>query len=494
MLEDFWLPESVKREMAEREPDPDNPMLESMLLREYGIGTADLELARDDAGWMRFGAETGFPDITRIASVRRARAYYIRDPLSKQAIRVWTDYSIGRGIRWTAKDEVANDMLREFWDDKVNKPVLSSQGQHKSSDSLLVDGELFFIFFESAGDVKIRRIDPLEITEIITDPDDKETKKLYKRVWATPQNQQQEAYYPDWTNEKPADEWPDSLGGMKSATAEGSIYHIAFNSPGLRGISLLLAAMDWAKAHRKFLEARAAITEALSIFAWKGKVKGSSAQVNAMRNQMRSTLASGGSTETNPPPAPGSTWIENEGMDLQPVRTDSGARNAQVDGAMLLQMFGSAVGIFPHYFGAGESFRLATATAMERPMRVQFETYQELWGDIYDNIFNYVMEKNGVAKDKRFVDIDFPPIVEKEATDSIEAIVKILTVMPELGVDEIKKLILTNLGINNPDEVLEGISPIESASHKLTQGLKELRVAIEKEDGNGKVEGVFSLP
>lgn len=500
MTQELWIPESARALIRERElaSDPDDATLESLLLREYGIGTADLELARDDAGWIGLGAvgAIGLPDMTRVASVRRARVYYVRDPLSKQAIRVWTDYSIGRGISWKAKDEDTNEILHGFWNDNVNEPILSNQGQRKSSDSLLVDGEIFFVFFSNnAGDVKIRRIDPLEITEIITDPDDKETKLFYKRQWATPQSKTREIYYPDWANEKPKTIPPGAQGGEREIAESGVIYHIAFNTPGTRGVSLLLAAMDWTKAHRKFLEARAAITEALALFAWKAKIKGSSADVTTIRNQLRSSLAAGGSTESNPPPAPASTMVENEGIDMTPIRTETGARNAQVDGAMLLQLFGSAVGIFPHYFGAGESFRLATATAMERPMRVQFEAYQQLWGDIYDNIFHYVMDKNKIAKDKRFIDIDFPPIVEKDATDSIKVIAEILMVLPELGVDEVKKLVLTNLGINNPDEVLADIGSVESSANKLVRALKEVRVAIEKEDGNGKIKReVFDLP
>ena len=482
---ELWLPESALAEQRIRELSDNDDIITETLLREYGIGTADLELARDDIGWDRLGADArdGLSDMSRVATVKRARAYYLRDPLSKQAIRIWTDYALGRGISWKAKEDSANDVLRDFWDDKINKPILSNQGQRKSSDMLLVDGEIFFIFFSNrAGDVKIRRIDPLEITEIITDPDDKDTQKLYKRVWSTSQGEIKELYYSDWMNEDPLEtEYMDIQGGMKSATAEGVIYHVAINSPGTRGVSLLLAAMDWSKAHRKFMEARAAITQALAMFAWKAKVKGSSAQVSSLRNQLRSSYASG-TAETNPPPARGSTWVENEGVDMQPIKTESGASGAQVDGAMLLQLFGSAVGVFPHYFGAGESFRLATATSMERPLRVQFEAYQQLWGDIYDSIFSYVLERNKIPKNKRFVDIDFPPIVEKDATDSIKAISEILMVIPELNTDEVKKLVLTNLGINNPDEVLKNIGSVESASNKLVRALREVRESLKGEN------------
>ncbi len=491
MAFDFWVPDGVVQELRQRAQAPGeegaiySAALEAVL-REAGIGMAELELARDDAGWVRLGSSesSGLMDMTRTYSIKRARAYYDRDPLSKQAVRTWTNFTLGRGITFLAKDETANKTLREFWDALANKPILSNSGQRKSNDKLLVDGEVFFIFFEAAGRVKVRRVDPLEITEIITDPDDVETKRLYRRQWTNTQSKMRDKYYLDWSVEgkDASKEWPDYAGVMKARTAEGVIYHVPFNSLSLRGISLLFSGMDWAKAHRKFLEARASITQALARFAWKAKIKGSSAQVEAARNQWRSTLASGGE-ETNPPPAPGATFVENEGYNLTPIKTETGASAAQVDANMLLGIFGASVGILPHYFGAGEAFRLATAKAMELPMLVQFEAHQQFWADVYDNIFTYVMTKNNIPSNKQFVDIDFPPIVEDELAPRIEAITKAVIAFPELDGNDLRKLVLTTLGVNNPDEVLAGIAPMEVAATKITRGLKEL-AAIIKEDGN----------
>ena len=493
---ELWIPENAAQDMLRRAKQPDeegliySAALESVL-REYGVGTAELELARDDAGWMKLaiGESSGISDMNRTYAVRRARAYFARDPLSGQAVRIWTDYALGQGISWKAKDDNVGELLRKFWDDKANEPILSSGGQRKSSDKLLVDGELFFIFFEAAGKVKIRRIDPLEITEIITDPDDVETKLLYKREWTNIQNQTYSRYYRDWSNDNKDGSWPDMYGSMKSATAEsGIIYHVPFRTLGVRGVSLLFSAMDWSKAHRKFLEARASITQAMARFAWKAKLKGTPAQVSAEKTRLQSSYVGGAGEENNPPLAPGSTWIENEGYTLSPIKVESGAAAAQVDANMLLQLFGTAVGIFPHYFGAGEAFRLATATAMERPMRVQFEAYQKLWADIYDNIFEFVLNKNRVPSNKQYVDIDFPPIVEKDANEKIKVILEVIEKVPELDGDEMRKLILTTLGVNDPDEVLNNMEPIEKASGKLVKALQLVRNELKEDKSNGHKE------
>ncbi len=500
MSYELWLPEEVVQDLRHRANAPgeegmiNSAALESVL-KEVGIGMAEFQLAREDVGWIQLGGEraTGPTATSRIYAVKRARAYYDRDPLSKQAVRTWTNFTLGRGITFLAKDEHANDILREFWDAPINEPILSNKGQRKSNDKLLVDGEVFFIFFEGAGKVKIRRIDPLEITEIITDPDDVETKKLYKREWVDTTNESHTSYYLDWANFDKTGSWMDNQGERRSASndARGVIYHVPFNSLSIRGISLLFAGMDWSKAHREFLKSRASITQALARFAWKAKIKGSAAQVSTVRREWQSGYVTG-DTENNPPPASGATFVENEGYDLTPIKTETGASAAQVDANMLLGEFGASVGILPHYFGAGEAFRLATAKAMELPMLVQFEAHQQFWADVYDNIFTYVMNKNSISPDKQFVDIDFPPIVESEMAQMIEAITKAVTAFPELDGNDMRKLVLTTLGVNNPDEVLAGIAPVEVAAVKITKGLKELTKQL-KEGNNGHKDEVPTL-
>ncbi len=133
-MPELWIPESEAQNMLRRAKQPDeegliySAALESVL-REYGVGTAELELARDDAGWMKLaiGESSGISDMNRTYAVRRARAYFARDPLSGQAVRIWTDFAFGKGISWNAKDEKTGKILREFWDAKANKPLLSNQ-------------------------------------------------------------------------------------------------------------------------------------------------------------------------------------------------------------------------------------------------------------------------------------------------------------------------------------------------------------------------------
>jgi hypothetical protein len=162
---------------------------EQILIKEAYKSVEDV-FAAEDKGWINLSVSSAagmnvLSDAKRKEAVNKARYYATIDPLANQAVRLWTDYSFGTGMTWSAKDEKANDALSRFWYAPENSGVLSARGQRKSSDKLLIDGEIFFALFLGAkGQATIRRIDPLEITEIITDPDDLENVRYFKREWS----------------------------------------------------------------------------------------------------------------------------------------------------------------------------------------------------------------------------------------------------------------------------------------------------------------------
>lgn len=493
---DMWLPESYKQDIIQGAiQEVGEGWMEALgtLLQEYGVGLADLELSKEDLGWTRLGDPTrqgsDLNEWSRKELVKRSRAYFYRDPLAKQSIRLWTDYTLGRGMTYKAESESAQKTLDEFWHSKANRNMFSASGQRKSSTKLLVDGEVFLAFFVGAGsDISVRRIDPLEITEIISDPDDRDTPILYKREWWSIHKNQQTAYYKDWMYDGELDEVPDNQNQLRRATEDNPlVFHIAANTLGQRGYPMLTPAMDWTKAHRKFLEDRASIMRALARFAWKGKVKGGSTQIAAMKSQLQSAFATGGNTETNPPAAAGSYWLENEAFDLQSMKFETGAKSAEADGRMLKLQVTAATGIMEHYFGDASVGNLASTKSMELPMLKMFESYQQMWEDCYRQIFDFVLENAGVKEDARYVDVDSPPIVEKDAPATLDAIIKVLTAIPALDTPEIRKMILTTLGINDPDEVLANIKdkPSIGATADLIASVRKMTETLRGKEDHG---------
>ena len=434
--------------------------------------TVEKQLAIEDAGWVNLSGIGVFvvDANTRIRYLQRSRLHFWKDPLAHQAIRIWTDYTFGSGITFKAKDDTAAKVLAAFWDAKENKAILSPRGQRKLSDKLLVDGEIFYaLFLGPDGNCIIRTIDPLEIVEIVTNPDDIEDVRYYKRSWMTSQGAVKEGIYRSVTNKKNLF-CLDNYGLSVVANEDALVGHLTYNTISQRGNPLLLPALDWIDYYRRFLASRIAIMLALAKFAWKAKVKGGQTAVDRVKATLQGEA-----------PASASTLYENEGLDTTPIKTETGAQGAYQDGKMLMHQICAAVGIPEQYFGDIGSGNWATARTVELPLEKQFGSYQASWGGTFQEINECVLEHNNIPPDKWYVDIDFPPIGADEASQIATALGQILTACPELGaLDEVKQVALMALGINDTAEVLAQL-PEESTGAqeaRLIRALKDLREAL----------------
>ncbi|MEE8524868.1 MAG: hypothetical protein V3T72_13115 [Thermoanaerobaculia bacterium] len=427
---------------------------------EAGISRADLELALEDKGFIRLGGPARSGELepaSRQLIVERARLYWHRDPLCKQAVRLWTDYSVGDGLSFRAEKPAVQAVLEEFWKHPKNRRILRARGQRKSSTKLLVDGEVFFALF---GDTPlIRRIDPLEITDIISLPDDKESPVFYKRQFMTPTGAQRTIYYLDWAYaDVDADEVPllkDEKGATIRWKSKVFIYHLPFDDFAQRGNSLLGSVLDWCREHRRFMMSRVAITQALSKFALKLSLQGGASTLAAAKNQLKSTVDQE-TGETNPPPVAGATWLENKAATLTAMPRSTGASESRDDSDLLKLMVSAGTNIMLHYFGDPSTGNLATSTSMELPMRKAFGAYRQLWIEFYEDLFSIVLVRHGMADEK--VDIDLPPILDADIAALGQSLTAVKAAQPEIpGQPEMIQHTLSAYRLNNIAEIVKRI-------------------------------------
>jgi len=427
---------------------------------------ADIELALDDRGWLVPGRQWTSADLdaqTRTTLVAKARLYWLRDPLMKQAVRLWTDYALGTGASWDSKDIKVKEQCDAFAKGRRNKSIMNSEGQRRSSKKLLVDGELFFVIFDADSDDEmktIRRIDCLQITDIICDPDDEEHVLGYRRLTA----QDKIMYYADWRNDDDDDalliqqDDPSSKGKIGNKVEKDcKVYHLPFDTLLKRGNGLLSCNLDWSKEHRRFMEARVEITQALAKFAWKGKVKGGQGIINQLQSKLQSTYAVAGMTmvERHPQTAPGGTWLENAGVDLAPMPRATGGGDARSDGDQLKLMVSAGTGIMLHYFGDPSTGNLATAEAMELPMLKMFQSYQSFWQDAYRDIFSIAIDEDPSEPD--VIDIVLPPILLDDLRKIGQFVSLVSGVFPEIRVPSVLRSMLNSFNVQNIDEVMDEI-------------------------------------
>jgi hypothetical protein len=262
------------------------------------------------------------------------------------------------------------------------------------------------------------------------------------------------------------------------------------------GVPETYAAIDWARAYKQFLEDWATITRALARFAFKATTAGGARGVAAARAKLGSTIGSDDRSERNPPPVTGSTFIAaaGSGADLTPIRT-AGATTSAEDGRWLLLMVAAAMGLPEIFFGNADVGNLATAKTLDRPTELKFRDRQTLWADVIGDILGYVVDQaviaprgpllGAVATDddgervvtlavdpetgepmSRTVAVEFPPILEHDVEQAINAIVSGTTLdgkqpvldSPEM-LETILKLVFQALDVKDADEVLDRLLP-----------------------------------
>jgi hypothetical protein len=456
---------------------------------------AELELAVEDQGWSRLGSKGKELDKSTLDKINDwARMYWLKNPLIRRAILTQTQYVFGQGIQIEAEHEEVNEVVQDFLEDQKNRDELTQQQALMQKETeLQMFGNLFFVFFTdpSTGRVRVRTIPMDQIVDVMVDNEDFKTVQYYKRVFFKG-NEQKIKYYPDWTNEDPLDE----IEGYP-VEKDTPIYHLAVNklSDQKFGTSEIYGVMDWAKAYKNFLEDWATIVNAYSRFAWKVKTKGGQKSVNKVQKGLQSSYSTGLHKENNPAAAAGSTWIEGQGVSMEPFKA-SGPSTKAGDGNKMVHMISAGTGIFYHYLmGDPSTGNLATAKAMERPMEIMFKDRQTLWKSALGKIFQYVIDESvkapkgklggavirnyygdkvvELAKDttsedpekrgkpmSKTVHITFPDLLEKDVTSRVEAIVSAATLNGKepagtLEDEQVTRMILDALNVENPDEIIQ---------------------------------------
>lgn len=348
----------------------------------------------------------------------------------------------------TASDPI-RDILKSFWDDPDNQLAFTT---HKSMqqmlDDILTDGEKFYSCFEGTAEpyVKVSEIPVEEITQIIYDPDNRLKPVFYKRQFQKqiydgtaemykPDGNPITRYYYDYRikEEDKADLLKRIRVPKSKIDPDATIRHEMINEiwtkSGKRGISELYASREWFRVFREFMEGRAAINTAAQSISFSRKIKGSPSAVARFSNKLGG-LSVGDSPDNAASevrkltkPLAGAVYDSNEAVDLEWMKTDTGAQNAKEDARLLLMSAGAGVGTMAHYFGEGGDANLATAQSMELPMVKSYEDWQQFIEDFFLGWFKYVLSvANGdsetAAEDAEAaigrVGFTFPPIISQD--------------------------------------------------------------------------------
>lgn len=348
-----------------------------------------------------FNSDTYSYDRNR--AVAYARYMSATDQNVSNAVEMWTDFSLGKGVR--VESENYPSVERAF-NASQNEQLFADENVHQISFDALNEGELAFAYWFDPLTVGITapsiRAVPTDQLEIIwLDENDKTTPLFYKRQL----KDGTAVFYPDWrarvadldkvslpANAKRTDRMsainPQNGRLTDGETAESLVAVMSWSRMNKyangRGLPRFRVAFEWAKVLTQFMSDRAAVSRKAAMYTENVTISGGSRSIRDAVQRLQSSLvnsaASGTIYDTNPPPVAGSDWIQNDQVSREWQNRDTGANNASLDGRMLAGQLSLGTGVAPHWAGFPDSIPggLATARELLKPWMAKIERYQ-LW-------------------------------------------------------------------------------------------------------------------
>lgn len=458
----------------------------------------ELELALEDRGWVREITLTNL-EFSRIGIqqlIRICRIYALKNPIVKRAAIICRLYVFGRGVEIRSDDDQANAVIQAFIE--ANKAEMGHTGLASKEQDMQTDGSLYLgLATDPKGNVKVQQIEPLEIMDIATDPDDPSRPWYFLRQWQRTAmdpatgingNESKRCWYPSLE--------------MMMGLADNSIQPtnkfkmigdtpVNWDMPIMRSrdsetpskwrwaVPPLYAVLDWARAYKDFLEDWATIQRALSRFSMMVETKGGQAAIAAYQALLSTTFANNDGTqiEKNPPPTTGAAHIGGPGTSITPFKT-AGVQNSPEQARRLLLMAAAASGNPETFFGDASTGSLATATSLDRPTELKYTEIQRRWKYDIECVLRYVLmvskiSPGGKLYEARRTDpapqptkvyVKFPTVIEHEIQPMIQAITEVATMGGRNGIAAgivdrrtIAELLLAEIGYDERDELLDQI-------------------------------------
>ena len=480
--------------------EPTVPLAEhAALANEVELLTESLagleQLAREDVGWKRLGVEAQQeftrPGLLTIQSACLVAA--IKSPLIRRGLGIRRNYVWGRSCEIAAREVTAedgdtgiNDLVQGFLDSAEYERILgSAQAREEREMDLGARGEFFVLaIHDPAGrTVRPRLVPQAQIIDYITSPDDSTDVWFYKREWTTnrvnlvtaaTEMVRQTEWHPT-LDYRPAPGLRIPLIGGAVVRWDAPIQHCAVNTwtDGPWGLPDAYAAIDWARAYAEFLTQWAVLMRSLSRYAWRTTAPGAKAAAKA-----RQAVAGGGTDPITGQAPVGGNAVMSAGSTLEAI-PKSGATIDAGSGKPLAGMVAAAldVPITMLLADPGITGARATAETLDKPLELATGARQQVWADwiralighvllvaVEDGLLAGSIEQQGNRQRVQWpdgvdgtVDVTFPPVEDKSTAAKLQAVqaADALGTLPPLL---IVRLALEALGVEDIDEVLDGLT------------------------------------
>lgn len=366
------------------------------------------------------GEDPGFRRITSLATLRDLNplmhdrmlqvCYFLRvtTPFGKRIVEILTDYTIGKGVRVTAKDEKVQQVIDDFWTDEVNN---MDDDIEQWSDELTTFGELCVPVAINRVSGKVRKgyidpmnIDTIQFAEMATANGTASINvpyavRLRREVGEVLQK-------PMLIVRRQEDVNQESYGKL-----DGECFYFAINKAksASRGFSELFALADWVDLFDQMIFDFGDKVRFLNQFIWHYTFKGADEKkVDEYKNKL-----------TKDPPRQGGALFTNENIEVAPLTPDFKGQDMAAGAGMVKKYGLGGAGIPPVLMGDGDDANRASSLEMNAPFTKKIQKRQAQLSRCLKSVIDFQIEQAQLAGAlPENVDItytiEFPEIVVKD--------------------------------------------------------------------------------
>jgi len=335
--------------------------------------------------------------------IAKAKFAYTSDPICKSAIRIKSNFILGRGFSVVAKAPEVQAVIDEF-DDRHT--LQQKKGWHRSAEIM---GDLF-LRKQPIGDgrLKATNLPAQTIWEIVTLAEDNSVALYFIQRYRT---RFQQFSQPD-----------NPVQYIERMIPANEVLHFKLNADlgEVRGRSSIYAALPWHLKFRNHWEAQIEKDYASAAYTYMAKVQGNDAQV-------RQFIAT---SIPKTRPRPGSTRVFNEKvLEYKVITSDKNSpagTGSTNDG--ILNVLAANYGFAKEYFGVSGNRTRGGAVIADGPAQKTFENGQDDFAELLNPLYEAVIDEhqrwgNIPAGIDTSFGIIFPDIIKADSLPKVQLMV-----------------------------------------------------------------------
>lgn len=443
--------------------------------------------SEDEEGWRRLTGDglttQNQRDLTPLSQDRMAKLaewLWQSNLLANRLIEIPLAYLVAEGVTLQCKDEDHQKLLDAFWNDPINNWPLKLPPRVRA---LALLGEQCYIarVNEGSGFVRLGYLDPRQIGQVVTDPDNPEqpigivTKKDNKgRYWKyrVVVLGDDADLFTQRTQEIRAKDFKDG---------ECLLFQVNKFPDGSRGRSDLLGQMDWLDAYDDFLFSEIDRIRYLRSFVWDVTLTG--ADDSKVKEFDKGFKA----------PEPNSKFVHNDSVKLQAVSPELQAADTSESARLLRNHVLGGATVPEHWFGGGGDVNRAAASEMGEPTFKVYSARQSFLKLMLEEIGRFVLWKSTKTgepdwgDEKWKVTAVFPELANRDLTKFAAAMSQVATTV----------VLMIDNGLLTQERALQLVADVAARFGQEIDAAEELAKAkaeAEQRRKNQAQDDAFNLP